>query len=202
MTEWFKEYWYLAVIFVVVCVIAAVIFYFAARSYSSYRVAYRNQEAEIKRLTALKGRFVPLTQAAIEKSDSSETLEGVALSYQLFLQKQDDMEKEFSLMSAPMRYAYILDVFVQDKSIDEFFRQNGNILKKEITSALELIGMKDFAARIENIRRMFDDEDDVTSLDEKEIAELQSYAEENDIYTAIKLAGAAYIKDNSQLFVK
>ena len=29
MAEWFKEYWYLAVIFVVVCAVAAVIFYFA-----------------------------------------------------------------------------------------------------------------------------------------------------------------------------
>lgn len=169
MIEWFKEYWYLAVIFVVVCIIAAVIFYFASKSYSSYRAAYRNQEAEIKRLTELKGRFVPLTQNAIENSESAETLEGVALSYQLFLQKQEDMEKEFLLMSQPQRYAYILDVFVQDKSLDEFFRQNGNILKKEITSALELIGMRDFADKIENIRKMFDDEDDVTSLDQSQI---------------------------------
>ena len=202
MVEWFKEYWYLAVIFVVVCIIAAVIFYFAGKSYSSYRAAYRNQEAEIKRLTELKGRFVPLTQSAVENSDSAETLEGVALSYQLFLQKQEDMEKEFSLMSEPQRYAYILDVFVQDKSLDEFFRQNGNILKKEITSAFELIGMKDFADKIENIRKMFDDEDDVTSLDQSQIDALQKYADDNDIYTEVKLRSAEYIKNNSQLFVK
>ena len=202
MIEWFKEYWYLAVIFVVVCIIAAVIFYFAGKSYSSYRAAYRNQEAEIKRLTELKGRFVPLTQSAVENSDSAETLEGVALSYQLFLQKQEDMEKEFSLMSEPQRYAYILDVFVQDKSLDEFFRQNGNILKKEITSAFELIGMKDFADKIENIRKMFDDEDDVTSLEQSKIDALQKYADENDIYAEIKQKSAVYIKDNSQLFVK
>lgn len=202
MIEWFKEYWYLAVIFVVVCIIAAVIFYFAGKSYSSYRAAYRNQEAEIKRLTELKGRFVPLTQSAVENSDSAETLEGVALSYQLFLQKQEDMEKEFSLMSEPQRYAYILDVFVQDKSLDEFFRQNGNILKKEITSAFELIGMKDFADKIENIRKMFDDEDDVTSLDQSQIDALQKYADDNDIYTEVKLRSAEYIKNNSQLFVK
>ena len=202
MVEWFKEYWYLAVIFVVFCIIAAVIFYFAGKSYSSYRAAYRKQEAEIKRLTKLKSRFVPLTQEAVENSDSAETLEGVALSYQLFLQKQEDMEKEFSLMSEPKRYAYILDVFVQDESIDEFFRQNGNILRKEITSALELIGMNDFADKIEGIRKMFDEEDDVTSLDLKQIDSLQKYVEENGIYTEIKQKSAVYIKNNSQLFVK
>lgn len=202
MVEWFKEYWYLAVIFVVFCIIAAVIFYFAGKSYSSYRAAYRKQEAEIKRLTKLKSRFVPLTQEAVENSDSAETLEGVALSYQLFLQKQEDMEKEFSLMSEPKRYAYILDVFVQDESIDEFFRQNGNILRKEITSALELIGMNDFADKIEGIRKMFDEEDDVTSLDLKQIDSLQKYVDENGIYTEIKQKSAVYIKNNSQLFVK
>lgn len=202
MTQWLKEYWYLAVIFVVVCIIAAVIFHFAGKSYKSYRTAYRNQEAEIKRLTALKNRFVPLTEEAIRESDISEALEGVALSYQLYLQKQEDMEKEFSLLSAEKRYIYILDVFVQDKSINEFFRQNGNILKKDITSALELIGMKDFADRIEGIRKMFDDEDDVTSLNQREIDELEKYAEENELYKAVKLAAAEYIKNNSQLFVK
>ena len=202
MVEWFKEYWYLAVIFVVVCIFAAVIFYFAGKSYSSYRAAYRKQEAEIKRLTELKSRFVPLTQEAVKNSDSAETLEGVALSYQLFLQKQENMEKEFSLMSEPKRYAYILDVFVQDESIDEFFRQNGNILRKEITSALELIGMNDFADKIEGIRKMFDEEDDVTSLDLKQIDSLQKYVEENGIYTEIKQKSAVYIKNNSQLFVK
>ncbi len=201
MAEWFKQYWYLALIFVGVCIIAAVIFYFAGKSYSAYRASYRKQEEEIKRLTALKGRFVPLTEEAIAKSDSGETLEGVALSYQLRLQKQEDMEKEFSLMSKEKRYIYILDVFVADKSVDEFFRQNGDILRSEITAALELIGMTEFAEKIEKIRRMFDPEDEVTSLDEKKIEAVQKYADDNSVIEGIKLKSAEFIKANSQLFV-
>lgn len=202
MIAWFKEYWYLALIFVGVCIVAAVIFHFAAKSYKAYRTTYRNQETEIKRLTALKSRFVPLTEKAIAESDSEETLEGVALSYQLFLQKQEDMEKEFSLLSDEKRYIYILDVFVQDKGIGEFFRQNGDILKKEITAAVELIGMSDFAVKLERIRKMFDNEDDTVSFSEKEIEALQQYADNNGIYGKIKLMSAEYIKNNSQLFVK
>ncbi len=201
MAEWFKEYWYLALIFVGVCIVAAVVFYFAGKSYSAYRSSYRKQEEEIKRLTALKGRFVPLTEKVIEESDSAETLEGVALAYQLYLQKKDDMEKEFSLLSKEKRYIYILDVFVQDKSVDEFFRQNGNILRSEITAALELIGMTDFASEIEGVRKMFDPEDEVTSLDEKKIDGLQTYIDGNGLYDTVKIKGAEYIKQNSQLFV-
>lgn len=201
MAEWFKQYWYLALIFVGVCIVAAVIFYFAAKSYSAYRSSYRKQEEEIRRLTALKERFVPLTEEVIARSDPAETLEGVALSYQLMLQKQDDMEKAFSLMPKEKRFIYILDVFVSDNGISEFFRQNGNILLSEITTALLLIGMTDFAQEVEGIRRMFDPEDEVTSLDEKKIEALQKYAEDNNIFEGIKLMSAEYIKENSQLFV-
>lgn len=201
MTEWFKEYWYLAVIFVVVCLIAAVIFYFAGKSYSKYRASYKSQEAEIKRLLALKEKFVPLTEKAITESDDLETLEGTALSYQLFLQKQDDMEKEFALMSEEKRYIYTLDVFVQDKSISDFFRENGDILRMEITKAISLIGMTEFAEKIEKIRKMFDGNDETVSLSEAEIENLQSYIDENDILTTIKLKSAEYIKNNFQLFV-
>lgn len=202
MLAWFKEYWYLALIFVGVCIAAAVIFHFAGKSYKSYRTAYRKQEAELKRLTALKERFVPLTEKAIAESDSEETLEGVALAYQLFLQKQEDMEREFSLLSKEKRYAYILDVFVQDKSIGEFFRRNGDILKNEIIPALCLIGMDGFAKELEVIRKMFDPTDESTSLDEKKIEELQYYSENNNLYQQIRLKSAEYIKANFQLFVK
>lgn len=201
MLEWFKEYWYLAVIFVVVCIIASVIFYFAGKSYRKYRTSYKNQEAEIKRLIALKQKYVPLTEDAIAGSDSSETLEGVALSYQLFLQKQENMEKEFSLMSEEKRLIYILDVFVQDGSVNEFFTQNGDILRMQITKALELIGMNEFAEKLDGIRKMFDDNDMTTSWNQQEIDKMQSYVEENDVLTKIKLKGAEYIKKNSQLFV-
>lgn len=201
MAEWFEQYWYLAVIFVVVCIIAAVIFYFAGRSYKAYRTSYKNQEAEIKRLIALKERFVPLTEKAILESNSSETLEGTALSYQLYLQKQEDMEKEFALLSEAKRYIYILDVFVQDKSVADFFRENGDILRMEITKALSFIGMTEFAESIEKIRRMFDVDDENTSFNEAEIEKMQAYIDENDILTKVKLESAEYIKKNFQLFV-
>lgn len=201
MAEWFREYWYLALIFVAVCAVAAVIFYFAGKSYKRYRTSYRNQEAEIKRLIALKERYVPLTEKAIADSDSAETLEGVALSYQLFLQKKENMEEEFSLLGKEKRYIYVLDVFVQEKSLQEFFNENGDILRMEITNALLLIGMDDFAKKVEKVRLMYDKADMTTSWNQSVIDSLQTFVEENDILSQIKLKGAEYIKKNSQLFV-
>lgn len=201
MAEWFREYWYLAVIFVVVCIVAGFIFYFAGKSYSRYRKSYRNQEAEIKRLIALKEKYVPLTEKIISESPAEETLEGVALSYQLFLQKQDDMEKAFSLLGKEKRYIYILDVFIQDGSVNEFFTQNGDILRMEITNALLLIGLNGFAQKAEEVRRMFDSSDEEVSWSKEKIDLLQNFVDDNSILSEIKLKSAEYIKNNSQLFV-
>lgn len=111
------------------------------------------------------------------------------------------MEKEFMLLSQEKRLIYILDVFVQEKSINEFFTENGDILRMEITKALSLIGMDDFAVRVERVRKMFDENDLTVSWSQAEIDSLQKFADENDILTKIKLAGAEYIKKNFQLFV-
>ena len=201
MAQWFKEYWYLALIFIGVCIVTAVIFYFAGKSYKSYRLAYRNQEEEIKRLIALKEKFVPLTCEKIASADASAVLEGVALSYQLFLQKKENMEEEFLKLSKEKRYIYILDVFVQEKSVAEFFRENGDILKNELYEALCLIGMNDFADKAERIRKMFDSNDEEISIDEKEVDGLQTFVNSENIMAEIRERAALYIKENSQLFV-
>ena len=110
------------------------------------------------------------------------------------------MEKEFARLSQAKRYIYILDVFVQDKSVGEFFRENGDILRMEITAALEFIGMTELACEVEKIRRMYDNDDETASYSEAEIEKLQTFIDENDILTKIKLESAEYIKKNFQLF--
>ena len=71
----------------------------------------------------------------------------------------------------------------------------------EITKALEFIGMKEFAEKIEKIRKMFDNDDETVSYNESEIEKMQAFIDENEVLTKIKLESAEYIKGNFQLFV-
>ncbi len=201
MKQWFSEYWYLVIILVVVCIITAVIFRFAAKAYGNYRRTYKNQETEIKRLVALKEKFVPLTKEKILNGTDEEMLEGVALSIQLPLQKSDSMERDFHLLNEQQRLIYILDVFRSDGSVREFMKENGEILTMEITKAFTLVGMDGFAEKIEHIRKMYDINDEVTSFNEKEIENLDKFMQENDILTTLKLKSAEYIKNNYVSFV-
>lgn len=201
MKQWFSQYWHLVLLCAVCLAIMAIVFRFAAKAYGKYRKSYKAQEAEIKRLLALKERFVPLTQKAILESDDSQTLEGTALSIHLPLQKAENMEKEFSLLSKEKRYIYLLDVFVSDGSAAVFMKENGDILRMDICNALSLIGMEDFAEKFEPIRKMFDKNDVEVSYNESKIEEMDSFILQNDILSQIKLQGAKYIKNNYVAFV-
>ena len=156
MKEWLSQYWYLLIILVVVIIIAGVIFYFAGKVLMRHNREYKEQEKQIKHLLALKEKYKNLTADAILSADDAELLEGVALSYQLMLQKKENIEGEFEKMNDFRKDVYALDVFVQDASSKEFFSQNGYILRKRIVSAFEKIGMTDFAKRISRIALMYD----------------------------------------------
>jgi len=201
MKEWIDEYGYLLIVLAVVTVFAAVIFYFAARAYSRHQKEIKAQKAELDRLIALKEKYKNLTKEAIMSAQSSELLEGVALSYQLVLQKQEDIEGEFSKMNEDRKDIYALDVFVQDASTKEFFSQNGDILRKRIVAAFVKIGMDDFAARISDIALMYDKDNETVSYNEKLIDEFDQYIIQNDILTEIKLKASEYIKNNYCQFV-
>lgn len=201
MKEWIDEYGYLLIVLAAVSVVAAVIFYFAARAYSRHQKEIKAQKAELDRLIALKEKFKTLTQDVILSAESDELLEGVALSYQLVLQKQEDIEGEFRKMNDYRKDAYALDVFVQDASAREFFSQNGDILRKRIVSAFEKIGMSDFASRVSHIALMYDKDNETVSYDERAIDEFDEYIVQNDVLTEIKLKAAEYIRNNYCQFV-
>lgn len=201
MAEWFREYWTYALGFVGVCIFAFFIFRAAAKAYSAHKKSYKAEEAYIIRLKALKEKYVPLTGETIENAPDDELLEGTALGIQLFLQKQEDMEAEFLLLPEEKKLIYTLDVFVSDKTLDSFFRSNTEILKSRLVPALSLVGLSEDAERILPVAKMFDDNDEDTSLDEKRVSQLDEQLETDGFLSSVKLAAAKYIKENAEVFV-
>ena len=132
MKEWLSQHGYLLLVFVAVCIGAAVIFYFAVRAYSKHNALYKAQEAEMKRLLALKEKYMNFTEEALASADEEEILEGVALSYQLRIQKEEDPEKAFELLGEEKKKLYVLDVFCADGDVKVFFSENGKIFQKTI----------------------------------------------------------------------
>lgn len=197
MKEWLSNYGYLLIVLVAVLAVFIVVLNFAARAYSKHMKSYKAEEAEIKRLTALKEKYKSLDENTIKNAPDEEVLEGVALIYQLFLQKKENIEEEFLRLPKEIQSIYVLDVFVSDGGVKAFFSENTDILRCRIVPALKLIGMNDEAEKVEKIRRMYDETDLEASLSEKEIEETDKILLEADILSRIKLQGAEYIKENT-----
>lgn len=197
MKEWLSNYGYLLIVLVAVLAVFIVVLNFAARAYSKHMKSYKAEEAEIKRLTALKEKYKSLDENTIKNAPDEEVLEGVALIYQLFLQKKENVEEEFLRLPKEIQSIYVLDVFVSDGGVKAFFSENADILRCRIVPALKLIGMNDEAEKVEKIRRMYDETNLEASLSEKEIEETDKILLEADILSRIKLQGAEYIKENT-----
>lgn len=197
MKGWLSNYGYLLIVLVAVLAVFIVVLNFAARAYSKHMKSYKAEEAEIKRLTALKEKYKSLDENTIKNAPDEEVLEGVALIYQLFLQKKENIEEEFLRLPKEIQSIYVLDVFVSDGGVKAFFSENTDILRCRIVPALKLIGMNDEAEKVEKIRRMYDETDLEASLSEKEIEETDKILLEADILSRIKLQGAEYIKENT-----
>ena len=199
MKEWMQNYGYLLGVLAAVIVLFVVVLYFAARAYSKHMNAFKKEEAELKRLTALKEKYRPFDEETIKNAPEEEILEGVALVYRVYLQKKDDMEKEFLLLKEEQQYIYVLDVFVSDGSLKTFFKDNADILRRRIVPALKLVGLAEEAERAEKIRKMYDVTEEEISFSEKTIDEEDEFFTENNLLSRIKLKGAEYIKENISL---
>ncbi len=196
MKEWLSQHGYLLLVLAAVCIGAAVIFFFAVRAYSKHNALYKAQEAEMRRLVALKEKYMDFTSETLTSADDGELLEGVALSYQLRLQKDENPEKAFSLMNEEKQNLYVLDVFCADADVKVFFSENGKIVKERILPALYMIGMDEFSHRLKYIYDMYDEENEEISYNESKIEKMNEFISDNDILRKIKSEGAKYIKNN------
>lgn len=199
MKEWLSQYGYLILVFFAVLAIFIVVLNFAAKAYSKHMKSFKAEEAEIKRLTALKEKYKDLSEEAISSAPDEELLEGVALIYQLFLQKKDNVEEEFLKLSSEIQSIYVLDVFVADGGVEEFFTANTNILRMRLVPALELIGLNEDAKRLSAISRMYDEDDYEASFSKKKLEDADKFFRDSDILSRIKLNSAKYIKENVSL---
>lgn len=202
LISWLKEYPLYAVGLVAVIVVFSFVVRATGKAYSRYYERYRKEEAEIKRLVALKEKYKVLTEEVIINADKNELLEGVALSYQLKLQKAEKQEEEFRKLPKEVQYMYALDVFCGENQLKDFFRENGDILKDIILPAFSSIGLEEEGYMLLPLKLMYDESDSTTSFDENKIKQTEEYFANNNILTKIKEKSAEYIKENPSFFVE
>ena len=202
MIDWFRQYWPYALALVAACILAGFMIKKASVAYRRHQKEFHTQEAEMRRLKALKEKFVPLTAQAIAAADENELLEGVALGLQLRLQKLDNTEHAFLALNEAQQFVYVLDVFLSDKTAAVFFKENGQLLIGKIAPAFRAVGLSEFQETIDKLAVMFDENDETTSIDRSFIAAADEEFSNGDLLTKIKLYSAKYIQNHPEMFLQ
>ncbi len=201
MIEWFRLYWPYALALAAACVLAAFMIKKAAVAYRRHQTEYHAEESRMRRLKALKERYVPLIPEAIANASTEELLEGTALGLQLRLQKEVNMERAFLALNEAQQFVYTLDVFLSDKTAAVFFKENGQLLIARIAPAFRAVGLSEFQQTIDKLAVMFDENDETTSVDRAFVAAADEMFSQGDLLTKIKLQGAYYIQSFPELFI-
>ena len=199
MAEWFSEYGYLIAVFFVVLVAFVVVLNKAAKAYSKHFNSVNEQKKQLEYMTNLKNKYRNITAEELEKCSADEILEGFALLTQIDMQKSDNMEDFFRNLPKEKQYIYVLDVFVSDGSVKEFYAQNGEILTDIIIDALKAIGMIDFADKLSSVAKMYNKDDESISFDSNTIDKFDAEINTMCILDEIKGKSAIFIKENFNL---
>ncbi len=195
--QWLSEYYQYVLIFIVLLILTIFLFIKSGKAYSSHQKAFKALESEMKELAFLKQKYKDFTAETLMQSPDEEILRGVATVYEAYFAKSENANEAFLKMNEAVQNIYVLNAFVTDGSCKKFFSESDDFLRMKLTGALRMIGESGIAERLSTIQKMYDNEDETTSFDEKEIERTDLYIKENDILRKIKVTSAEYIRQNA-----
>ena len=200
MLEWLGQNW---LVTVALFALLLIVLYVLSRVSSGHNKLMESRQNRLKKLHELRADFENMTEEAFDTAEDEYLLDGVALYYQLKLQRCDDMNEAFSLLPEEAKFVYALNIFYFEGGVlSEFYRANGEPLSPVLAPALRAIGETSLADIAEKIQPMFDDENESVSIDYKFIKTLDENASVVYNKDEFKLKAAAYIRKSKEVFFR
>lgn len=161
------EYWYLWLIFIVLCVVTALVFKKASGALQQHNSDQKRMFDEIERLKILKAKYQNADVSTAENADADELLWGVCAVLQAKVERAENPNTCFNDFSAPQKTVYTLQFFLEDckTCLSAFFKANGEPLTGALPLALSEISEEALYALSEKMYAMFDENNEDVSLD-------------------------------------
>ena len=161
------EYWYLWVIFALLCVATAFVLHKASRALHLHNDEKEKAFREIERYKALKEEFRDADPEKARETDPETLLTAMYAILEARLERADNPDACFVSMTAAQQYAYTMHYFLEDvdESLSHFFHYNGEPMRAVPAQALEAIGEPTLAAVVQDMYAMFDESREDVSLD-------------------------------------
>lgn len=171
------DYWYLWAAFAVLCVITVLVLRKASRAMRLHNDEQKRMYDEIERLKALKAKFKNADAETAESAEPRELLDGAYAVLQSELEREENPDRLFAQMPEPCRYTYTLFCFLEDteaNGLTFFFQHNGAALLQYAVGALEAVNQTALAALVRAEYAMFDENNEVVSLDSEKFADFDA----------------------------
>lgn len=168
------EYWYLWVIFAVLCIVTVLVLRKASRALQAHNAEKEQFLKEIERMKALKEEFRNADAEQIQNTVPARLLEGINAVLQYKIERAENPEACFANMSKPQQYVYTLYYFAEDveQGLSFFFKNNGEPLIHLADEALSAIGAESLVPTVAAVYAMFDENNEAVSLDPEKLTEL------------------------------
>lgn len=203
--EYISQHWYAGAALVLLVILTVFVWIRAAVSGKKRSEERERIIAEIEREKALRKEFKTVDDSTFSNADDYRLIIGLCAYVQQKIENETDMNAAFSALSEPEKYAYVLGYVFEDskKGLSEFFRANGEPLLSVSLDAVRKVVGGDFAEVFEKEFIMLDDNDETTSVDNKELDVLDSRFstiienEGSDVYAKV----ASYLRLNKNYFL-
>lgn len=161
------EFWYLWVVFAVLCVATVFVILKASKALRGHNEETKRTYAQIERLTALKADFRGASAEKVRGEDAAHVLDGAFAVLQAKLENDADPDRCFAEMNEPQQNIYTLYWLVQDvqTSLSFFFKNNGEPLRAFCPRALHAVGANTLGKAAEGMYAMFDETNEEASLE-------------------------------------
>lgn len=192
------EYWYLWVIFAVLCVATALVLRKASGALRSHKDEQEKAFREIEHYKALKEEFRDADEQKVRAADPETVLTGMYAILEARIQRADNPDACFLSMTDAGQNIYTMHYFLEDikEGLSHFFHYNGEPLRAVPVRALEAIGETALAEITRDMYAMFDESREDVSLDTQMQAEYdRRFAESFDRARVLEHC-KQYIADN------
>lgn len=201
--DYFRQYWYLFVIFVVAFIAMLFMFKKAGAALAKTKAEKEKLMKKLDHMKMIRETYSDLTEEKILSDKTEYLLEGVADNIQLRLEKNENMNDEFEKLNEEEKLMYALHYFLDEAATDAsaFFRQYTKPLTPYALSACEIIADKETLDSIKKLYDAYDEDNETESVIEEKIKEFDGRIRQTLDITQAKMKAAEFIKQNAGKFV-
>lgn len=201
--EYFRQYRILFIILFVLLVVLIVVYSKMGKTMAKRKAEKEKLIKKLDHMKKIREDYASLTEEKILSDDGENLIEGIADNIQVRLEKTDDMNMSFEMLSEEEKTVYAFHYFLEEAKgkPSVFFKEFTKPLTPIALSACERFVRKDVFADIKELYDSYDEDNETASVIAEKINALDEKITGADFIQNAKENAVKFIKENVTCFI-